>query len=705
MKTNSTVHKFLALLLTFCLVLPATAMTALADGKSGKKSFQEGLKHEAVQQWDLAAQEFALALAADPTNVEYKLHYGRALQNASVMFVKRGDELAKQGDYASAYNAFRQASGYDPGNEMASLKMRSMLEMQKDQGGGGTQYRYTPNGNLKPINNDIVVASKPRSRDTQQDIIFKDIEFKECIKNLSRSLDLNVLFDESVRVQGKIQVELRGVTMAKAFDLVLLQNKMTFEQVDRKTIIVFADNAQTKQKFEKAVVKTFYLGNIKTSDARNVIQSLMPGRPVGAIDDQKMLVLKGTPAELQLVQDMLDAVDKNVSEVVIDVEIFEVSHNTANQIGNQLATSPVTLKSAVKDSTGNTTSPAIVSAGLTALGGVGLALSGIQGAGLVAGLNGSNGAGALLGVPPTTLSLLQSANNSKLLARTQIHALDNQQNQTKVGQSVPVSLGQNYGNGFGYPGVGTTGTTGGITNPTLGGGLGLGTNGLNGGLFNNIQYKDVGLVIDVTPKITNEGYVEIKMKLETTDIQGSSGASSSDQNLTPRFTQRSLSTTSRIQDGVTSVVASVSQERRNDGRSSIPVVGMLPILGRLFTTPNVTRDNSDIIITVTPHIVRATEITKEDNLARAAGPVTNAGGGGSGIPASIEDVLNRAQQEDEQERRMVAQSQGVPVDPTTGAALAQTPAQIAPGAPSTSELCPALPSNPTDHPSRSECRA
>ncbi len=673
MKTNSTVHKFLAVLLTCCLALPVTAVTAFADNKSGKKSYKEGLKHEESQQWELAAQEFALAVAADPQNAEYKLHYARSLQNASLMFTKRGDELAKQGDYASAYNAFRQALGYDPGNEMASLKMRSMIAIQKDQVNGLGQFKYDDRtGNLKPVSNEVKVASKPRSRDIPQDITFKDTEFKDCVKTLARTLDLNVLFDESVRTQGKVNFELRGITMAKAFDLLLMQNKMTFEEVARKTIMVYADNQQTRQKYERAAVKTFYLGNIKINDARQVLNSLIPGRPVGTLEGQNAVILKGTPSELQLVQDILESVDKNISEVVIDVEIYEVSNDTKLQIGNQLASDKgLTVQGSYVDkATGETKFyTAGETSSLANLGGI------ARGAVALAGttFNPFSGVGGLIGLPATTISLLQSKGHSRLLNKIQIHALDNQPNNTKVGRSVPVSLGQNYGNG-GYGGAGglggIPGQQGGV-NPTLGGALnGFGASGYGGGLFNNIQYKDVGLVIDATPKITNEGYVELKMKIETSDVQAGADP------LTPNFTQRSLSTTARIQDGVTSIVASVTQDSKGDSRTSIPVVGMLPFLGRLFTTPKQDTHQTDIIITVTPHIIRPTEITKEDNLAHLAGALT-AAGQGSGLPTSIEDVINRAVEDDEQERRLIAQERGLPADPAANTPL-QTSAQIAP---------------------------
>jgi general secretion pathway protein D len=673
MRTNTTVHRFLAVLLALCLMVPSAAVTAMADGKSGKKSYKEGLKYEQLQQWDLAAQEFAMAVAAEPNNAEYKLHYARALQNASIMFVKRADELAKQGDYASAYNAYRQAVGYDQGNEMAALKMRSMLELQKEQATGGGQYTYdAKTGNLKPISNQIEIKSKPRNRDAVSDLNLSG-DFKTVVRGLARQLELNVLFDESVRVQNNVQMELREVTVAKAFDLVLRLNKMTFQQVDRKTVLIYANNQQTRQNFEEAVVKSFYLGNIKMADARGVVNALLPGRPIAVIEDQKVIILKGTPSELQLVQDILDSVDKNISEVVIDVEIYEVSNDAKILIGNQITTTKAReVSEIVYDKEGK---PVNVTTGYSAtlqdLGGL------FRGAFAIAGSTASPLVGSLFGLPPTSLSLLQSKGHSRLLNKIQIHALDGQSNNTKVGRSVPVSLGQNYGSGYGagaLPGLIGTNPTGG-QNPAagLGNGFlgGLGGGGYGGGLFNNIQYKDVGLVIEATPKITNEGYVEVKMKIETSNVE--SGADP----LTPNFTQRSLNTVARIQDGVTSIVASVMQDSKDNSRASIPIIGMLPIIGRLFTTPNQESRQSDIVITVTPHIIRATEITKEDNLAKLAG--LNVQTGQVGLLPSIEDVLFRAQLEEEQERRLVASERGLPADPSGNTAITQTPAQIAPG--------------------------
>ncbi len=674
--TSIGTRRFLAVFLSLCLILPGAA---LADGKNGKKNFKEGVKYEQQQQWDMAAQHFALALSAEPNNPEYRIHYLQALQRASLMYVSRGDALADQNDYSSAYNAYRQAYNYDQGNEIARFKMERMLDLQKSQAGGGNdQIKYnTKTGAVTLASNEIQVASRARARgEVAQTVAFKDSSFKAAVSSLGKQLGLNVVFDDSVKESEKVSIDLQDVTLAKALDVVLMQKRHTFEQVDRRTIFIYPDNGTNRPRFEKLMIMPFYLGNISAQTAKTVLaQMLPPGRQVASVDmaggpggaaSSNVLIVKATPAELQLVQDLIKKIDKNKNEVVLDIEIYEVSHDSLFQIGNQIATAPRDILSTEPIGSDPDTKEPIFgrtpASSLTSLGGFGSRqlLPGTFGNIGVLSAFGASGAGFLLGLPPSTLSLLQSKGNSKLLHKTQIHVLDGGQNKTKVGRSVPVRLGtQNFGGGFGGGlnvignlGQGGTGNTTGNNLQNLLGGLG-GLGGFNNG-FDSIQYRDVGLVIDATPTITNEGYVEIKMNFETSDVV----ASGSDaQNLTPVFTQRSLSTVARIQDGVTSVVAGVNQESKGDSRAGVPVLGMLPLIGRLFTTPRQESRQSDVIITVTPHIIRSAGITKDDHLALVGPPQQGT------LNQSIEDVVNRAQVEEEQERRLIAQGMpGVQLD-------------------------------------------
>src|SRR5262245_4437366 len=669
-------RRFLAILLSLCLLLPGAA---LADGKNGngRKNFKEGVKFEQQQQWDMAAQYFAMALQAEPNNPEYKIHYLQAIQRASIMYVSRGDALAELNDYPSAYTAYRTAYQLDPGNEIAKFKMDRMLELQKAQVTGGAEpVNYNAKtGVIRNTSNEIQLAPKPRTKTGETARVQFNTSFKSAVSTLGKQLGLNVVFDDSVK-DDKVNVEMDDVTPAKALDIILLQKKHAFEQVDRRTIFVYPDNGTNRPRFEKFLIKTFYLGNISAQTAKTVLAAMLPpGRQTASVDsvggtggstNSNILIVKATPAELQLVQDLLSNIDKNKNEVVLDIEIYEVSHDSLVQIGNQIATTPGQVLSNEKIGERKDTGepifgPSRSTAALGNLGGFGTRNSLPLGVGSVGVLStfGLGGAGFLLGLPPTSLSLLQSKGNSKLLNKTQIHVLDGGQNKTKVGRSVPVRLGTQFGSGFGG-GLNVLNTGGNGANNNLGQNIGNalanlgGFNGFNSG-FDSIQYRDVGLVIDVQPVITNEGYVEIKMNFETSDIVAS--GSDADR-LTPQFTQRSLNTVARIQDGVTSVVAGINQESKGDSRAGVPVLGMLPFVGRLFATPRQEARQSDVIITVTPHIVRSAGITQKDNYA-ILGPPTQ-----GGLNQSIEDVVNRAQIEEDQERRMIAdrQAPGVPID-------------------------------------------
>src|SRR5256714_10439305 len=120
-----------SLIIVACLL--ALPMTAFA--KKGKDHFNRGLKFEQAQQWEQAAQEFTLALAADPSNADFQLHYRRSVFNASQMFMQKGRSLAEQRDYIGAYNAFRQAYGYDAVNQLATSEMDRMMRLQREKTG------------------------------------------------------------------------------------------------------------------------------------------------------------------------------------------------------------------------------------------------------------------------------------------------------------------------------------------------------------------------------------------------------------------------------------------------------------------------------------------------------------------------------------------------------------------------------------------
>ncbi|MCI0387482.1 MAG: hypothetical protein MOB07_01755 [Acidobacteria bacterium] len=650
----------LVFLLAVCLSLP---VTVFGGGKSGKKNFKEGAKYESAEQWDLAAEQYAMAVANEPDNAEYRLRLLRAMQMASLMYAARGDLFEAKGDYASAYNAYARAFTYDRSNETTRIKMARMIEQQKSREWTSAPVRYNPrNGNLAPVGAEIQTPYRAPRGDLLQKIEFNEgANLKLVIINLARQLGLNVLFDESFKDMSRFTFSLNDVTLAKALDMLLVQTKHIFEQLDRRTIMIYADNQGNRQRLEKLLVKTFYLGNMDVNEARDIVQANLGQRQIKFSKQLNALVIRATASELAVAQAIIDSLDKNRSEVVLDVAIYEVSNSASLEIGNQLATTGLTVNETTYDKDGKpVTTPRGTASSLGDLGGLGRAgVSAIAGG--VFGFGGSGG--ALIGMPTSSLSLLQTKGKSRLLANTQVHALDGENNQVVVGRNVPIRVGAVYPT---YP----TTTTG--VNPNT------------AGTIDSIQYRDVGLVIDVTPTITNEGYVQVKMKLESSNVE----SGGSDAALTPSFTKRQLTTVSRVQDGVTAVVASVKQDNKGDSRVTIPGVGLIPILGRLFTTPRQSSNQSDIIITVTPHIIRPAEIKPEDHLARFSGTQQ------SSLTQSIEEVIFRAEADEDQERRMISRQPSTPLTaPVVGASVniqtasEEKAAPIA-GPPSRTEIIP-----------------
>jgi general secretion pathway protein D len=350
MRNNIRIRTLISLVLTLCLL--SLPMTAFA--KKGEKNFKRGIDYERSQQWDKAAQEFTLAVAADPSNVEYQLHFRRASFNASQTYMQQGRSLAERGDFVGAYNAFRQAYGYDAVNELAVSEMERMLRLQavkegrtpnNGNGNGNGHSKGTGDvpdgGTMTPANGQAQDFISPREQ--QLRIINYTGDLKALIRSLAEQLNLNVIFDRQSFTQSRpIDINLKDVTTAQALDYVFLQEGLFFQKLSRRTILV-ADQARRPQ-YQQLVLRTFYLSNMKPADARTLVQQAIPpsvGRPQTIVvpdDATNSLTVRDTAENVRLIGELLQSVDKDRAEVVMDVNIYEVSKNDMLQFGNQIGT-------------------------------------------------------------------------------------------------------------------------------------------------------------------------------------------------------------------------------------------------------------------------------------------------------------------------------------------------------------------------------
>ncbi|HSK70395.1 MAG TPA: secretin N-terminal domain-containing protein [Pyrinomonadaceae bacterium] len=578
MKTRNYLRLSLSLMLLITLLSPVSVL-AMGDGK---KHFKEGMQHENSEQWDKAAEAFALAVAENPKNPEYRLHYQRALFNASQMFMKRGNMQASQKDYAGAYLSFRKAYGYDPVNELAKSEMERMLRLQRGLENGDLITQ--PDGTVKLVKTALDRQSPPLDVEVPQrlerlrDVTFPGgVDLQFLIKDLAKDLDLNVLFDaDSWRNARQVKIELKSVTAAKALDYIFLQEGLFFQRVGPRTILVA--NQNRRQFFQQLVLRTFYLANADPKEVAKVVQTAIPVQPgrtptIPLIDaSTNSLTVRDTSENIKIIADLIKALDKDRPEVVMDVAIYEVSKTDLLRIGNQIGISP----------TANAPNQ------LNNLGG--------SNAGVIP-FNGNFGASLATAIatgiilPSSVISAFQSKNNTRLLASTQIHAFNNEDSSARIGQRVPVQTAQllGYSNQPGQP-----------------------QNNF-GNAASIVNYEQVGLTLKFTPIVFPNQDVQVKMEIESKDV-----AAGPDP-YTPTFTERTIKGTARVQNNKTLLLASVAQGVESEGRAGFPVLGWIPFIGRLFATP--TKDNRqvDIIIAITPKVIRAPSILPEDEVERPTG--------------------------------------------------------------------------------------
>ncbi len=567
-------------LITFVMLLSLLSPTAVLAMGEGKKRFKQGLQHEVAEEWDKAVEQFALAIADNPKNPEYRLHYRRALFNASQMFMQKGNMLAEQNDYEGAYIAFRRSYGYDPVNKLAQSEMARMLRLQKaliegdediDPSTGELKLVKT-SINDNEIPKDVVI---PQRYEVLRNVSHpNDFPLDTLIRSLADSLDLNVLFDSASRLDGKkIKIELKNVTAAQALDAIFLQENLFFEKVSPRTIIVASSTR--RQFFQQLVLRTFYLGNADPKKVAAIIQKAIPAQPgrtptiVLTDEDTNSLTIRDTAENIRLMSKLITSLDKDRAEVVMDVQIYEVTKNDLLQIGAQIGTE----------------------AELSKFGGSTSGVLGVGGNDNLGGFNLPTAFGVGIAVPSLNLSALQSRGKSKVIASTQIHAFNNEDSSARIGQRVPVQTASvipfNSGGGTGGSGI--------------------------GGGFPVINYEQTGLTLKFKPIVFPNQDVQVTMEIESKNVDEGGTANN------PIFSERTIKGTARIQNNKTLLLASVAQGNESKSRVGLPILGLIPILGRLFSTPRETNREVDIVIAVTPRVIRAPAILPEDLVERETG--------------------------------------------------------------------------------------
>jgi general secretion pathway protein D len=385
---------------------------------------------------------------------------------------------------------------------------------------------------------------------------------------------INVLFDPDYAPK-QARIELNGVTLEDALEIISFETKTFWRPVTPNTIFVAQDNPAKRKELEQNVIKTFYLSNLsqptELQDVVNAMRTILEVSRIQQLPSQGAIVVRGTPDQMALAQKLVDDLDKAKPEVLVEVAVMQVSRAKTRKLG----INPPTSASVQLQPNVNTTSTTTTTTGTTPTSTNGINLN------TLANLNATD---FQVTIPQATATALLSDSNTKIIQNPQIRALDGQKATLKIGDRVPVATGSFQ------PGIG-----------------GVGINPLVNTQF---QYLDVGVNIDITPRVQAEREISMKLTMDVSAVTSHVSIGGIDQ---PVIGQRKIENEIRLKDGEVSLLGGMMEDTQTRALNGIPGLAQIPILKYLFGETDTEHSENEIVFVLIPHIIRGREMP-HDNL-------------------------------------------------------------------------------------------
>jgi general secretion pathway protein D len=549
----------------FGALLILLSLAAIAHADEANSAFKRGVQAEAKNKYDEAYQAYAEAHSHKPKDPKYFTAFTRMRFYAAVEHIRQGQLFRDSGKLKEASVEFQRAAEIDPTNFTAKGEARRTEEMMRKQEKGEEAPKAKSSIEkaadeaggpieLAPISNTLINLRLTESASM-------------VYKTIAKLAGINVLFDQDYKPQ-KITVELNDVTLREALNTVALQTKTFWEPTSSNTILIAADTAAKRKEMEDTVMKTFYLRNVSNAaelqEAASTLKGILDVTRIQLVPKQNAMIIRGTTDQMVLAQKLLADIDKPKPEVVIDIAVLQVSRSRIRTLG----VNPPTSANIVMV-------PGTNGAGGSGSGGGAFTLNSLGS------LTANN---FQVSIPGASMSFLMSDSDTKLLQNPEIRALDNEKATLKIGDRVPVATGS-FGAAAGGGGVSALVNT-------------------------QFQYLDVGVNIDITPHIHSDHEVTLKMTLEVSSVSGTQNIGGISQ---PIIGQRRIEHETRLEDGEVNLVGGILEDTETNSMAGYPWLTKIPILKYLFGQEDKQRQENEIVFAITPHIVRAQEVT-DDNL-------------------------------------------------------------------------------------------
>jgi general secretion pathway protein D len=566
---------FLALAI-FCTVAGIGVCAVRLYAESANSDFKQGQAAEARDDYDTAFNLYQKAYNRDPKDARFKIALARIRTTASSAHVTKGRRLLQSGDAQGALSEFLHAAEIDPGNEAAQQEISRVRQRQGASAPAPEIGLPQPSGEEQELNQ---VEAPPELRPLTNEPLSLHMseDAKVVYQAVAKAAGVNVLFDPDFNSK-RIQVDLNNVSLLDALRIVGVMSDTFWRPVTANTIFI-AQNSRTKrQELDEQAVQTFYLTNAwqqnDLNDVQTALRNVMPNAKVYGVQSQNAIVMRATPDELLLAQQLIDDLDKARGEVVVDIAVLEVSKNWERNLGMSWPSSfGVTLQpncAATNSCSSTTTGTGTTGTGTGTTNTVSPTLYNL------AHLNSTDFA---VSVGSATLNLLLTDNNTKVLQSPRIRATDAQKATMKIGSRIPIATGS-------YQTGAATALVSSLVNTQF-------------------QYQDVGVNIEMTPSIHYDHDVTLKIKIE---VSAESGTETISGVTEPIISQRVVDQTIRLREGEASILGGIQNNQEQNNWNGIPGLSAIPVLKYLFGSRDRIIQDDDIVFVIVPHIVRSQEL-------------------------------------------------------------------------------------------------
>src|SRR5688572_5073260 len=553
--------------MTHMLRITALLMVvALLAGCGAGRSFGRGQNAARIGDWDAAVNEYRRAVQQEPDNAAYRVALTRAMLSASVAHLEQARRFEEAGQLDDALREYRRASEYDPPNRLLASKVTEIERKIRDTIEASRPRPAVP----QPARPGSAPAPLANLNATVSGLKFNQASLRDILNTMGDAAGVNITYERDFQ-DRTFSVQLDMVTLGDALLQVLTATGNFYKVVNQRTILIIPDIPTKRAQYDDLVVQTFHLSHSDSAEVSAFLNNILniPGQQAnrpGIIPNKtaNSVTARASASMMPLIERLVRSQDTPRAEILVDVQILEVSKSRTKDFGLNL--SDYQISGAFSPEVDPRTAEGLTSPAFNANT-------------VSRGISASD---FYLAVPTAAVRFLETDSQTKVVAKTQLRGAEGAQQQLNIGEDIPIL---------------STAFT-----PIAGGGS-------NVNPLTSYTYRTVGVKIDMTPRVTYQEEIILDLYVENS-ARGRDSAVAGQ--VIPSFTTRNVKTRLRLREGESTLLAGLLQDDERKILQGIPGIVSIPVIRSLFAANNRTVAQTDIVMLLTPRIVRTHELTADD---------------------------------------------------------------------------------------------